>query len=195
MDAFGRSLSLVIDAFGPGFKHHIAVKTNPLSRMLRVIVEKGMGLECASIGEVYHSLKCGAKPCDVVYDSPVKTVAELEYCLRSGVHVNCDNLQELARVREMIRMHPQLLDNQPVIGLRINPLVGEGAIKELSVSGIHSKFGTPFALEDPEAFEEALSLVRNNPFVSCIHVHVGSQGCDLTLMAKGVRLVAQLAQA
>lgn len=195
MDAFSDSLDTLSKAFPSHFRHHIAVKTNPLARMLRVILDHNMGLECASIGEVYHSLKCGAKGSDVVFDSPVKTVAELEFCLRMGVCVNCDNLQELARVKEMLRRHPQLYANKPVIGLRINPLVGEGSIKELSVSGITSKFGTPYRLEDPEAFDEAVELIRNNKFISCVHVHVGSQGCDLSLMSRGVALVARLCEA
>ena len=46
---------------GPGctFLHTVAVKANPLIRVLAVAVECGMGLECASLGELELALKGG----------------------------------------------------------------------------------------------------------------------------------------
>ena len=45
-----------------------------------------------------HALELGYTPEDVVYDSPCKTVGEIKFALQKGVHLNMDNMQELARV-------------------------------------------------------------------------------------------------
>ena len=78
--------------------HATAVKTNPAVGLLRLGMANGHGAECASVGEVQHSLRIGFAAKDVVFDSPCKTEAEIDYSLTEGVHLNIDNLQELARV-------------------------------------------------------------------------------------------------
>ena len=39
-------------AFGPGFLHAIAMKSNPVASMMAMARNNGLGAECASIGEV-----------------------------------------------------------------------------------------------------------------------------------------------
>jgi diaminopimelate decarboxylase len=58
------------------------------------------------------------------------------------------------------------------VGLRINPQVGLGTIKEMSTSGATSKFG--IALNDYK--ESVLKAYERNPWLNGIHIHVGSQG-------------------
>ena len=64
-----------------------------------------------------------------------------------GVHLNADNLQELERVRACLQDMAASGGGggggggASVIGLRINPLVGAGAVGLLSVSTRSSKFG------------------------------------------------------
>lgn len=36
----------------PFFHHHYAVKANPIKSLLRIIKQNGLGVECASYGEV-----------------------------------------------------------------------------------------------------------------------------------------------
>ena len=52
-----------------------------------------------------------------------------------------------------------------------------------------SKFGV--ALE--EARPQLLAAYRRYAWLSCVHVHVGSQGCPLDLLVKGASAVLQLA--
>ena len=50
-------------------------------------------LQAASRGELAQALEVGFPPERVVFDSPAKTRAELEYALSAGVAVNMDNFQ------------------------------------------------------------------------------------------------------
>ncbi|KXZ55727.1 hypothetical protein GPECTOR_2g1277 [Gonium pectorale] len=130
------------------------------------------------------------------------------------VRLNLDNLQELERVAELVAREPQLLEPPgggagpagslagpgpqsggaaaPVrlIGLRINPQVGEGSIAALSTGGRVSKFGIPLL----EARPQLLAAFRAHPWLNALHLHVGSQGVPLELTAEGVARVMKLAE-
>mmetsp|Transcript_17830 Transcript_17830/g.28763 ORF Transcript_17830/g.28763 Transcript_17830/m.28763 type:complete len:202 (+) Transcript_17830:169-774(+) len=114
------------------FMHACAVKANPLAYFLTRARDLGHGAECASISEVVHSLSVGFEPDRVVFDSPCKTAAEIEYALRKGVHLNMDNLQELERVEQILTRVE--LGPKSIVGIRVNPLVGAGTIAAFSVS-------------------------------------------------------------
>ncbi len=60
------------------------------------------------------------------------------------------------------------------VGIRINPQVGLGTIKEMSTSGDHSKFGVGYN----DYKEEIYKVYYDRPWMNGIHVHVGSQGND-----------------
>ena len=84
LDAFEANMASLRHAFPPHWHHATAVKTNPLSALLRLTRDAGHGAECASIGEVQHVLRQGFAPDAVVYDSPCKTEAEIRFALERG---------------------------------------------------------------------------------------------------------------
>lgn len=169
--------------------HALAVKANPLVGILRRAVEQGAGLEAASFEEVHLALAAGCPPERIVFDSPAKTVEELRFCLSRGVHVNADSVDELARIA---RVRPTVaLPPGSTIGLRINPCVGTGAIAATSVGDCRSRFGVPVVPSE----EEVIAAFRAHPWLTGLHVHVGSQGCDLTLLVAGARRAFALRRA
>ncbi|MEV6210255.1 diaminopimelate decarboxylase [Kitasatospora sp. NPDC051914] len=177
-------------AFGTGVPvlHTFAVKAAALVPVLRLVAEAGMGCEVASPGELALALAAGVPAGRIVLDSPAKTGAELAGVLGLGVAVNADNFQELDRIAG-------LLDGRagaPVLGLRVNPQVGAGSIGAMSTASEHSKFGVP--LRDAGARERVLAAFDRYPWLSRLHVHVGSQGCSLDLIAAGVRAAWELAE-
>lgn len=110
----------------PHFIHAFAVKANPLSCVLDLVVGAGMALETASIAEFEAARRALERAkmdtSKLVFDSPVKTVQELRIAVYTQCYLNVDNFQELERVAAL---HAQ----QPVtacIGVRINPQVGSG---------------------------------------------------------------------
>jgi diaminopimelate decarboxylase len=169
--------------FPPGALHAVAIKANPLVELLRALVAEGAGLEAASFEEVHLALAAGCPPGRIVFDSPAKTRAEIAAALELGVALNVDNFDELGRVAEARAR----AGSTSTIGMRINPLVGEGAIAMTSVAGRSSKFGVPIDAE--EAITRAFA---EHDFLSGLHVHVGSQGMPLAQLVTGVARVAAL---
>ena len=78
-----------------------------------------------------------------------------------------------------------------MIGIRVNPQVGAGTIAAMSTATRTSKFG--IALDDPGNRERILAAYRERPWLTCVHTHVGSQGCPLELIAGGVAKAVALA--
>jgi diaminopimelate decarboxylase len=84
------------------------------------------------------------------------------------------------------------INSQSRIGFRINPQVGAGSISAMSTATRTSKFGV--ALADEGNREKLIDTYLENPWLTSIHTHVGSQGCSLDLMTAGVRKVVSLAE-
>ena len=204
LDGIDAMVASLNDAFPENFTHCFAVKSNPVGKLLERIVAGSesdasrMGLECASFAEVVHSLRSGCPPADVVFDSPCKSRHEIRECLRFGVTVNCDNLNELERLADiwddMCKTWEQSLveSDRPrsQVGVRINPLLGKGSIEALSVSTSDSKFGIPLT---PENHRAILNAFQKYPWLNALHAHVGSQGCDLRMLAGGAVVLTKIA--
>jgi len=180
-------LSLLKSCFPTGTLHGLAIKACPLAAVMQIAREEGCGVEAASLGEVQVSLSLGFKPGMIVYDSPVKTMEELEFALRKGIHVNLDNFSELNRVKDLLKN--KVPGSTSTIGIRINPQVGEGSISESSVAGEYSKFGVPLRHKR----QELVNAFLENSFLSGMHLHVGSQGCSLELLTEGTGRLYDLA--
>ena len=174
--------------------HTFAAKACSLVPVLRLFAEAGMGCEAASPGELAQALAAGFAPERIVLDSPAKTRTELRTALRLGVAVNADNFEELARIDEILREPgPAAVPGaRPPLGLRVNPQVGSGSIGAMSTATEHSKFGVP--LRDEGGRERIVAAFERYPWLNRLHLHVGSQGCPLELIARGVREVYELAE-
>ncbi|MFI1979887.1 diaminopimelate decarboxylase [Streptomyces wedmorensis] len=183
------SVTALHDAFAhvPDVLHAFAVKACPLVPVLRLLADAGMGCEVASPGETRLALAAGFTPERMVLDSPAKTRAEIREALMLGIALNADNLTELDRVDALRPQH-----SRSVIGLRVNPQVGAGTIAAMSTATHHSKFGV--ALDDPGARARVLEAFLRRPWLTRLHAHVGSQGCPLPLIAKGLAALHRLAE-
>lgn len=169
-----------LQAQWPRFHHAIAIKSQPHAGVLSHLVDRGFGLEAASLEEVKRALDAGCAASKIVFDSPVKTRAELAWIQDNapGMYVNVNALEELPRHAE----HPRYR-----MGLRINPEIHTGSPALFHVSSNASKFGV--ALSERPALLDA--LVRY-PF-SGLHLHSGSQITDLEAQMDAVLAVVALA--
>ncbi|MEV3971305.1 diaminopimelate decarboxylase [Streptomyces sp. NPDC050698] len=168
--------------------HAFASKANPLVPLLEELRELGMGCEVASAGELAQALAAGFAPEQIVFDSPAKTRGELLKALELGVAVNADNFQELDRIGDLLATR----SSTSQIGVRINPQVGAGSIAASSTATATSKFG--IALEDEGNFERLLRAYKEQPWLTWVHAHVGSQGCPLDLIAQGISRTVAFAE-
>lgn len=169
----------------PEVEHHAAVKAVALPELLRFAAACGLGAEVASLGELELAARAGIPESRTVFDSPAKTEAELRRALEDQIRINADSLAEVERIAHLIARgapgHHRSL-------LRINPQVGAGNIAATSVATLASKFGEP--IENRAAILESFA---RHPWLSGLHVHVGSQGCPLELLCEGIGRVVDLA--
>jgi diaminopimelate decarboxylase len=165
--------------------HAVAVKANPLTKILNRIKALGVGAEVASLPELHLAEMAGFAPGTIIFDSPCKTKAEIEYALKAGVHLNADSFNELDRIAELLKT----VKSESAIGIRINPQVGAGSIKSTSVAGDISKFGIPLNNNR----EKITAYFLKYEWLRGIHVHIGSQGCPVPLVIEGIRKVLDLA--
>jgi diaminopimelate decarboxylase len=172
-------------AFSSNALHTVAIKACPVVNVLKHIKEYGIGLEAASLPEVYLAEKSGYTDKKIVFDSPAKTKEELEYAISTNSHINADSLQELELIDQIITE----TKSKASFGLRINPQVGTGKILITSVAGDYSKFGVPIK----EYRKQIIDAYLKYDWLTGIHLHVGSQGCPIDLFLKGIGVIYELA--
>lgn len=178
--ALNARLGFLRDAFPAATDHAIAIKTNPHPCMLSYLVKQGFGLEAASMEEVQMALAAGARPAQIIFDSPVKTHAEIQICAAmAGMLVNANSLAELTR-------YPT--DLQCILGLRINPEVNIGSPELFDVSVNESKFGVPYSRKS-EIIDAALRFP-----ITALHMHSGSQMAHLDVQITALQTLLDLAQ-
>lgn len=183
LDLLEARLDELVAAFPDHALHTIAIKANPLVEILRFAVERGGGLEAASFEEVMLAQAAGCPPERIVYDSPAKTAAELTDALALGVRINADSFDELDRI---IAVRSDT--STSVVGLRINPLVGDGSIPTTSVAEPGSRFGVPV----DQVVDGLVARAEGRPWLRCLHYHVGSQGISLDAHAAAATVIEDL---
>lgn len=189
-DGLTETVAALHDAFPPNFQHTFAVKANSLRSVLMKLSDCGLGAEVASPGELMMAQAAGFPTEKIIFDSPAKTLEDLRYCLKHNIAFNLDNEQELRRVEALMPDYP---DTTSIIGFRVNPQIGSGAISSTSTATHTSKFGYP--LRDGDNYQRLLQYYGDHPWLTSIHTHTGSQGCPLELMAQGIGEILAIAEA
>ena len=187
-DALRGTIDDLRSSFPNFFQHAFAAKANTMPAVLNLIRGWGMSCEVASPGEYQAAVTAGFTGGEIVFDSPAKTNWEINAALSHGATLNIDNFQELARVDAWLAKDR----STSIIGLRINPQVGGGAIAAMSTATLSSKFG--IGLEDCDNRQQIINAYAGRPWLTCLHTHVGSQGCPLDLIAAGIAKTFALAQ-
>nr|WP_229840480.1 diaminopimelate decarboxylase [Streptomyces brasiliensis] len=177
-----------VTAPGTPVLHAFAVKASPLVPVVRLLHEEGIGAEVASPGELALARAAGLPGEHIVLDAPAKTTAELREALDLGATLHADNPQELDRLDGLMRSS----GSRSPIGIRVNPQVGAGSIEALSTATATSKFGV--ALRDEGAREWVVRAYLDRPWLTRLHVHAGSQGVPLSVMAQGIAETYRLAE-
>jgi diaminopimelate decarboxylase len=186
LSALQSRIETLKDAFPPGTLHAVAIKSNPLTKIISLLQAADVGLEAASLPELQLAERAGFSPNKIVFDSPAKTIAELVYALKAGVQINADNLREVERIARLL----ESMETESTIGIRINPQTGMGAIESTSVAASYSKFGVPLAEERGALAQAFVSY----DWLRGVHLHIGSQGCDVAMLVEGVRRVLEFAE-
>lgn len=181
LDFLQNKYQLIQSCFPSNSIHTIPVKTAPLMGLLKLAVQNGMGLECASEIEFEMALKAQAS--HIVVNAPLKTprlIKLLQNC-HTKVFINVNDLKELDQFEQVYQKHH--------ISIRINPLVDIATANYLQTANQYSKFGHLISKEN-----ELVSYLQKYPFVSGLHVHTGSNFKDFSPTIEGILKVYELAE-
>jgi len=180
-DALEYRLNLLKENFPKQTLHAISIKTCDHPNVLKHIVKLGFGLEAASFEEVLLAKNAGADNQKIIFDSPVKTRNEIQYCHENlpGILLNANSIEELKR-------YPSNFSGR--LGLRINPLVDLDVPGIFNVSSKMSKFGVPIS-----KYEEIVSACIFYPQITCLHIHIGSAIKDFSSNLQAIKMIADLA--
>ncbi|MFR9580289.1 MAG: diaminopimelate decarboxylase, partial [Rikenellaceae bacterium] len=161
--------SVVYESNKYGYKVHYAIKANYDDKILSVIREYGLGIDCASGNELRKAIEAGFDPKGIVYAGVGKRDKELEYAIDQKIMaINCESIQELEVISEISQRKGVTTD----VALRINPDIDPKTNHCIDTGQADSKFGISYE-EVMENAEHIRSL--KNISINGIHIHIGSQ--------------------
>jgi ornithine decarboxylase len=121
----------------PRVQPHYAVKANPDPRVLKTLIEEGVGFEIASIAELDILLGLGVPAAEIYYSNPMKSRAYLEYAAAKGVEWyvldSVEELRKIVSVKSDAKLYVRI--EAPNVGSDW-PLAGKFGIKSTEVDGI-----------------------------------------------------------
>jgi diaminopimelate decarboxylase len=169
---------------GPG-EVIFASKACPVTAVLRVFAEEGLGCDVASGGELHLALKAGFDPARIHLHGNAKAEEELRAAVEAGVGtIVVDNHEDVAKLARVLPPGAR----QAVL-LRIRPGVDADTHAAILTGHAESKFGL-----DPR---EARALADDPPAhldVRGFHFHLGSQLNDPTPYRAAVGVLAGLGE-
>jgi diaminopimelate decarboxylase len=169
---------------GPG-EVIFASKACPVTAVLRVFAEEGLGVDVASGGELHLALRAGFEPARIYLHGNAKSEDELRAAVEAGVGtIVVDNHEDVAK---LARVLPD--GARQAVLLRIRPGVDADTHAAILTGHAESKFGL-----DPR---EARALADAPPAhldVRGFHFHLGSQLNDPTPYRAAVGVLAGLGE-
>ncbi|TWP54271.1 diaminopimelate decarboxylase [Lentzea tibetensis] len=157
-----------------------SLKPNPNVSVVKLLLSLGTGVEVCSMGELHTALVAGAKPEDILFTGPGKSVDELRALIGLGVRaIICESFAELDLINELATRPVDVL-------LRVNPSFGvQGG--RLTMAGKPRQFGID---ED-----QVLSAKLHHPRVRLIgiHVYTGTRILDADVIVENTWRVFDLA--
>jgi diaminopimelate decarboxylase len=163
-----------------------AVKANSSLAVLALLAQAGAGFDIVSGGELYRVMRAGGDPSKVVFSGVGKTAGEVDYALKSGIHMfNCESEPELALIDALAARRGV----KAGFAVRVNPDVDASTHPYISTGLREHKFGIDIA--DAEAvYERARDLP--NLVAAGVSCHIGSQLMDTNPILEAVERVVGL---
>jgi diaminopimelate decarboxylase len=164
-----------------------AAKAHAGNAVLETVRDEGLGIECASAGEVERAFAAGASGAEIQYTAVNPPARDLDRVVdrwRSN-----PELTVTAGARDTVdRLRARGFDGR--LCIRVNPGVGAGHHEKVNTGG-HAKFGVPYS----EAESVVTDAVDDFDVVG-LHAHAGSgiSGDDLSAHREVVRRMGELAR-
>ena len=161
--------SVVYESKRYGYHLHYAIKANYDDRILQVIREYGLGIDCASGNELKKAIEAGFDPKKIVYAGVGKKDKELKYAIEQEIlAINVESLEELFLLDKLSGEAGKVTE----VALRVNPDIDPKTNHCIDTGQADSKFGISYE----EILENAdeLKTLKNLKLIG-IHLHIGSQ--------------------
>lgn len=148
---------------------HYAVKANANLKVLKVINQAGLGIDCVSGGEIEQVLKAGFPASKIVFAGVGKSDWEIELGLDKDIFCfNVESIPELEVINQIAASKAKVAN----VCFRINPNVGAHTHANITTGLAENKFG--IAMEDMETVIKMAQSLKNVHFKG-LHFHIGSQ--------------------
>jgi diaminopimelate decarboxylase len=156
-----------------GFCVHYAVKANANPKILRIIRDAGLGVDCVSGGEIEASLKAGFPASKIVFAGVGKSDWEINIGLDNDIFCfNVESIPELEVINELAARKGKVAR----VAFRLNPNVGAHTHANITTGLAENKFG--IAMRDMMSVIEEAAGMKNVKVVG-LHFHIGSQILDM----------------
>ncbi len=153
---------------------HYAVKANANPKILKIISEGGLGVDCVSGGEIEAAMQAGFPSDGIVFAGVGKADWEINIALDANIFCfNVESVPELEVINELAKVKGKTAN----VCFRINPEVGAHTHANITTGLAENKFGIAMSDMVP-VIERAMSL-ENIKFIG-LHFHIGSQILDMT---------------
>tara|TARA_B100000945_G_scaffold40379_1_gene27120 strand:+ start:4737 stop:6047 length:1311 start_codon:yes stop_codon:yes gene_type:complete len=157
--------------------------------IFKLILDKGLGVDVVSGGELTLAIQCGIDPDNIYFHGNNKTPMELELAQEAGLtKIVVDGFYELELLNSLSKKKNIVQD----IIIRLSPAIElDERTHEYTTTGIlDSKFG--FAIDNGDA-ERAINMIAEyeNLNLIGIHFHLGSPLFSTKPYELGIRKVAE----
>ncbi len=169
----------LVNAFSTvNVKIKYACKALNNSAILKILKNKGSGLDTVSLNEIKLGLRAGFKPEDIIFTPNCISIEEIQEAVKLGVHINIDNIS-------ILEQFGHLYGNTVPCCIRINPHILAGGNTKISTGHIDSKFGISVY-----QLRHVVRVVKtNNILVNGLHMHTGSDILDAGVFLQGAEIL------
>ncbi len=169
-----------------------SVKSSSNLSILRILAERGAGMDVVSGGELHRARAAGVAGDRCVYAGVGKTDEEIRLAIHEGIGLfNCESEAEFENLARIAGLEGAVVR----VALRINPDVDPSTHRYTSTGKKETKFGV-----DLERARQFFARYGRDPHARLegLHLHIGSPIYTVDpyreALAKTAALVAQLAQ-
>lgn len=157
----------------PNYHVHYAMKANANPKLMQLIRQAGLGVDCVSGGEIRAAIAAGFAADSIMYAGVGKSDWEIRLALQHEIlSFNVESLAELEVIQELAEQEQRIAR----VCLRINPDVEAHTHTHIVTGMAENKFG--IAWEDMMMVIEKAKTSANISFKG-LHFHIGSQITDM----------------
>ncbi len=182
-DLYG--IANVIDDFkkalGPTCEVHYASKANAHPGILKLMKQKGVGIDAVSKGEIKAALNVGISAKDIILSGVAKTVSELQFAISKNIKsINVESVGELKRIAKLAQEKKKFVN----VAIRFNPDVDAKTHPYITTGFRENKFGM-----DKSFIPEIKRILKKSRFIRLkgMTIHIGSQLTDLKPFRDAIR--------